>query len=311
MLINTSTMSSSSLKNNNRSELYVYVTSDFYKSTIYSFESRLSLININCDSANVCSRNKIYGKYVDKSVTYSCNGPNADCRKTKIYCPMNSESECNIYCSFCQNTHIYSKHALIDINLECKNDEISCLGSSIYCDYEIENRQNDNYFVNVIYDDSRSEWIYQSKMCPYHQNLLMKYDHYIDSNDIENESYQLIHGRSFLQYFIAAFLFVLCICCISILFCYFMQHQQNFQQKVEQNMVRHHFANPDLTMDSDFYDDAADDDSNNQNEISYQMEIERMDQEDNGDDVLNLNMNDFDQHPITPTPTPTCEAENI
>ena len=291
MLINTT---STTITNSNN-ELHINVTGDFYQSEVYSYPSSgLSLIDINCDSANICSKNRIYGKYVSDAVTYSCNGPNTDCRRSNIFCPMNKDSECNMYCSYCQNTNIYTKHSIMDINLECMNNEISCFGTSIYCDYDIPNKNDNDYFVDVIYDQTRSEWVYASEICQHHQTLLGLQSG-ADDGTLDNEKqYNLIHGRSFLQYFVGASLLVLCICCISILFCYFMQHQQNFQNKLERNIAKHQNNNQENVKS---YSESG----NIEDEVSYPTEIERADT--NDDDCLNLAVSNIQSYRITPTPS--------
>ena len=316
MMINASNTNS-----NDMNELYVNVTSDFYKSTIYS-QPGLSTLNIDCNSADVCSKNKIYGEHIDKSLTYSCNGPKVNCKGLDIHCPFNTDSECNIFCSFCQNTNIYTKNNFIDINLECINDGYSCIGSSVYCDYSVEKTNHDQYYVDIIYNETGSEWIFDSETCEYHHNSLK-----------ENE-YYLINDRSTIQYLFGGCLFVLSLCFVSLLCCYFMQKQQEYQQQIHRKQQSIKMAQHSATVtttttnvvidrsnDNHHVPDDSDDDDDDNIEIvdetnedndveTNQIDFMKSRSTDNdNDNVLDLDIDQYvNKYPnfnITPTPTPS------
>eukprot|EP01084_Bolivina_argentea_P149503 261160_1 len=222
MTINAST--------NPNGKLYVNVISDLYNSIVYA---QASIININCDNANLCSHNKIFGQYTDKSITYSCDGNNVDCSYSDIYCPINPFASCHIYCAsiLCQCMNVYTINSRPHIDWECNNNnEHSCFNSKLYCGF------NTNFnSINLIYDRVLNQWVFPNVCLPPSTTNI---------DIVENAMYvnDAVHSWTFMEFLIVILGLVFVLCIIITVFLYFIRKATNKmiqQQKITIQKLKH------------------------------------------------------------------------
>ena len=141
-------------------ELYINVSTnaDFYDNTIIS-QPQSSIININCNNANLCNNNTINAQNTQNSLSFHCTGHNTDCSNSIIHCPFNTSASCNIHCSSCPNTNIFTTNGVTNLDWKCQNTSISCLNSKLFCG----GPDQDNETTDYIFIPSRNLWQFADK----------------------------------------------------------------------------------------------------------------------------------------------------